>query len=205
MLCSNHVNVTFGKGLTPRQYRLDMTHVRANAVSIMRALSTVGTSAPPSTQHSRVTLVEPPNIAISSASMTNLRPALKRHESSYGSSGKVSFADNADDGDDDLDEKYAEDRYHTHEHHDGAYASRPPVPPRSPGRPAPYAFAQPNAHMESAPHAHAYAPHDSSAGGIRLVGQRSVDAADVRGLGLTLGFPEHAARQLREGHMANLA
>jgi hypothetical protein len=39
LLCSNHVNSTFGKGLTPRAYRLDMTHVRRNAISIMGALT----------------------------------------------------------------------------------------------------------------------------------------------------------------------
>ncbi|KAL9936570.1 hypothetical protein V8E36_004638 [Tilletia maclaganii] len=38
LLCSNHVNEQFGKGLTPRAYRLDMGHVRRNAVNIMRAL-----------------------------------------------------------------------------------------------------------------------------------------------------------------------
>ncbi|KAK0545016.1 hypothetical protein OC846_004487 [Tilletia horrida] len=38
LLCSNHVNEQFGKGLTPRAYRLDMSHVRKNAVNIMRAL-----------------------------------------------------------------------------------------------------------------------------------------------------------------------
>lgn len=39
LLCSNHVNVTFGKGLTPRAYRLDVRHVRRNAVNIIRILS----------------------------------------------------------------------------------------------------------------------------------------------------------------------
>jgi hypothetical protein len=39
ILCSNHVNVTFGKGLTPRLYRLDVGHVRRNAVNIIRMLS----------------------------------------------------------------------------------------------------------------------------------------------------------------------
>ncbi|UZJ55192.1 hypothetical protein CBS101457_004512 [Exobasidium rhododendri] len=39
LLCSNHVNVTFGKGLTPRAYRLDVSHVRRNAVNIIRILS----------------------------------------------------------------------------------------------------------------------------------------------------------------------
>lgn len=39
LLCSNHVNVTFGKGLTPRAYRLDMGHVRRNAINIIRILS----------------------------------------------------------------------------------------------------------------------------------------------------------------------
>ncbi|KDN45967.1 hypothetical protein K437DRAFT_223871 [Tilletiaria anomala UBC 951] len=39
LLCSNHVNLTFGKGLTPRQYRLDMTHVRRNAFNIMKVLT----------------------------------------------------------------------------------------------------------------------------------------------------------------------
>ncbi|CAD6888041.1 unnamed protein product [Tilletia laevis] len=38
LLCANHVNEQFGKGLTPRAYRLDMGHVRRNAVNIMRAL-----------------------------------------------------------------------------------------------------------------------------------------------------------------------
>ena len=42
LLCSNHVNFTFGKGLTPRQYRLDMTHVRRNALSIMKVLAESG-------------------------------------------------------------------------------------------------------------------------------------------------------------------
>ncbi|PWN44472.1 hypothetical protein IE81DRAFT_282126, partial [Ceraceosorus guamensis] len=37
LLCSNHVNASFGKGLTPRAYRLDMTHVRRNAINIIRA------------------------------------------------------------------------------------------------------------------------------------------------------------------------
>lgn len=39
LLCTNHVNETFGKGLTPRSYRLDMTHVRRNALGIMRTLA----------------------------------------------------------------------------------------------------------------------------------------------------------------------
>lgn len=39
LLASNHVNETFGKGLTPRKYRLDMTHVRRNALGIMRTLA----------------------------------------------------------------------------------------------------------------------------------------------------------------------
>jgi len=39
LLCSNHVNATFGKGLTPRAYRLDVGHVRRNAVNIIRILS----------------------------------------------------------------------------------------------------------------------------------------------------------------------
>ncbi|KAE8258502.1 hypothetical protein A4X13_0g1648 [Tilletia indica] len=38
LICANHVNEQFGKGLTPRAYRLDMGHVRRNAVNIMRAL-----------------------------------------------------------------------------------------------------------------------------------------------------------------------
>jgi hypothetical protein len=39
LLCSNHVNNCFGKGLTPRAYRLDVGHVRRNAVNIIRVLS----------------------------------------------------------------------------------------------------------------------------------------------------------------------
>ncbi|PWN93856.1 hypothetical protein FA10DRAFT_283479 [Acaromyces ingoldii] len=38
LLCSNHVNVNFGKGLTPRRYRLNGTHVEINAAGAMREL-----------------------------------------------------------------------------------------------------------------------------------------------------------------------
>lgn len=39
MLCSNHVNRTFGKGLTPKAYRLSLADVQANAEKIMMTLS----------------------------------------------------------------------------------------------------------------------------------------------------------------------
>ncbi|KIO18535.1 hypothetical protein M407DRAFT_11834 [Tulasnella calospora MUT 4182] len=39
MLCSNHVNRTFGKGLTPKAYRLSLADVQANAEKIMMASS----------------------------------------------------------------------------------------------------------------------------------------------------------------------
>ncbi|WWC66395.1 uncharacterized protein I206_100297 [Kwoniella pini CBS 10737] len=38
LLSSNHVNNTFGKGLTPPAYRLRMSDVRANAVSVLSTL-----------------------------------------------------------------------------------------------------------------------------------------------------------------------
>nr|XP_018267188.1 uncharacterized protein I303_01173 [Kwoniella dejecticola CBS 10117]OBR89346.1 hypothetical protein I303_01173 [Kwoniella dejecticola CBS 10117] len=38
VLCSNHVNNTFGKGLTPPAYRLRMADVRANALSVLATL-----------------------------------------------------------------------------------------------------------------------------------------------------------------------
>ncbi|KAK9896444.1 hypothetical protein P389DRAFT_161158 [Cystobasidium minutum MCA 4210] len=40
LLCSNHVNRTFGKGLMPRQYRLSIMDVRENAILALRALPT---------------------------------------------------------------------------------------------------------------------------------------------------------------------
>ncbi|KAG8966918.1 hypothetical protein FRC05_002366 [Tulasnella sp. 425] len=39
MLCSNHVNRTFGKGLTPKAYRLSLADVQANAEKVMMGLS----------------------------------------------------------------------------------------------------------------------------------------------------------------------
>ncbi|KAG8904207.1 hypothetical protein FRB99_002110 [Tulasnella sp. 403] len=39
LLCSNHVNRTFGKGLTPRAYRLSLADVKANAEKIMKQIS----------------------------------------------------------------------------------------------------------------------------------------------------------------------
>ncbi|OCF54232.1 hypothetical protein L486_08144 [Kwoniella mangroviensis CBS 10435] len=38
LLCSNHVNRTFGKGLTPPAYRLRMADVRANALAVLSTL-----------------------------------------------------------------------------------------------------------------------------------------------------------------------
>ncbi|WWC86403.1 uncharacterized protein L201_001279 [Kwoniella dendrophila CBS 6074] len=38
LLCSNHVNRTFGKGLTPPAYRLRMADVRANALAVLTTL-----------------------------------------------------------------------------------------------------------------------------------------------------------------------
>ncbi|KIP02713.1 hypothetical protein PHLGIDRAFT_41453, partial [Phlebiopsis gigantea 11061_1 CR5-6] len=42
LLCANHVNRTFGKGIMPRRYRLRGADVRAHAESILGAVRTLG-------------------------------------------------------------------------------------------------------------------------------------------------------------------
>ena len=42
LLCANHVNRTFGKGVMPRRYRLRGADVRAHAESILGAVRALG-------------------------------------------------------------------------------------------------------------------------------------------------------------------
>ncbi|KAG8714439.1 hypothetical protein FRC09_017638 [Ceratobasidium sp. 395] len=48
VLCSNHVNRLFGKGLTPWQYRLKIEDVRANALSVLETYRDTLIPPPPS-------------------------------------------------------------------------------------------------------------------------------------------------------------
>jgi hypothetical protein len=45
MLCANHMTRTFGKGITPAQYRLSSNDVRADADKILRGISRSGVRA----------------------------------------------------------------------------------------------------------------------------------------------------------------
>ncbi|KAI0629785.1 hypothetical protein C8Q77DRAFT_1220000 [Trametes polyzona] len=47
LLCANHVTRTFGKGITPKRYRLSGDDVRADAETLMKALSEVRPVARP--------------------------------------------------------------------------------------------------------------------------------------------------------------
>ena len=40
LLCANHVTNTFGKGLTPKQYRLSANDVKADAEKILEGVTT---------------------------------------------------------------------------------------------------------------------------------------------------------------------
>ncbi|KAF8575686.1 hypothetical protein K439DRAFT_1664947 [Ramaria rubella] len=55
LLCSNHVDRRFGKGLTPRAYRLSMIDVRANADAILAKLSDTKLPLEPSRALSHLT------------------------------------------------------------------------------------------------------------------------------------------------------
>lgn len=46
LLCANHVTETFGKGITPKKYRLSGTDVRADAENLLRNMSRLDTSCP---------------------------------------------------------------------------------------------------------------------------------------------------------------
>jgi hypothetical protein len=45
LLCANHMTRTFGKGITPKQYRLSSKDVRADADKILRGISRSGVRA----------------------------------------------------------------------------------------------------------------------------------------------------------------
>lgn len=66
LLCSNHVNKTFGKGLTPKQYRLNVNDVRGSIYGIWNDISSEmrGAPAPTAGVHTPGTMTPPLGAAI---------------------------------------------------------------------------------------------------------------------------------------------
>ena len=75
LLCANHVTRTFGKGITPRRYRLCAEDVRADALGLMKVLRERGVGP-----------VRRPGVARAGSSAVSFREDKMRYDSYYGES-----------------------------------------------------------------------------------------------------------------------